>query len=369
MFVADGKGMVKAEVSLAEFEASAAIVLSPDVRDFVAGGSGDEVTLRRNRAALDAVHLVPRVLAGLTAADPSTTLLNTPASMPVAVAPMAYQRLVHPDGEIGVATAAASVGVPYVISTLSSVPLEQIAAVGPSWFQLYWLRDKGVVESLLERAHEAGCQALMVTVDVPRMGRRLRDIRNEFTLPPGVFAANLMDGPAEAQARVAGTSAVATHTATAFAPALGWSDLEWLINRTPLPIVVKGVLDPRDARRLAELGLAGVVVSNHGGRQLDGAVASIDALPAVVDAVSNNCQVLLDSGVLSGTDVLRALALGADGVLVGRPLLWALGSGGADGAGRALSLLQAEVADALLLAGCGSPAAARGLETKWSTHD
>jgi 4-hydroxymandelate oxidase len=162
---------------------------------------------------------------------------------------------------------------------------------------------------------------------------------------------------------------VATHTATAFAPALGWDDLEWLAGRTSLPIVVKGVLDPRDAVRIAELGAAGVVVSNHGGRQLDGAIPSIKALPAVVDAVGNKCQVLLDSGVRSGLDVLRALALGASGVLVGRPLLWALAAGGEEAARRALSLLHTEITDALLLAGCASPAAVRDLKTEWSSHD
>lgn len=345
---------------LADFEELAAAVLPAGVRDFVAGGSGTETTLRGNRTALDAVSLVPRVLAGVETADPSTRLFGGPAALPVAVAPMAYQRLLHPDGELGLAAAAAEAGIPYVISTLSSHPLEKIAAFGPSWFQLYWLRDRSMVESLVDRAEAAGCAALMVTIDVPVMGRRLRDVRNSFTLPADVVAANLVNVTSEAHVAVPGSSAVATHTATAFARSVSWDDLAWLADRTPLPLVVKGILDPRDARRAVDVGAAGVVVSNHGGRQLDGAVASIHALPAVVDAVGNDCDVLLDSGVRTGTDVLRALALGATGVLVGRPLLWAIA---VDQAAEALSLLRSEVCDAMLLAGCPDVAAVAALTT------
>lgn len=345
----------------ADYEALAAAVLPAAVRDFVAGGSGSETTLRNNRAALDAVALVPRVLAGVEEADPSTRLLGRASELPVAVAPMAYQRLLHPDGELALARAAAETGIPYVISTLSSYTLERIAEAGVSWFQLYWLRDRSVVEALVDRAGEAGCAALMVTVDVPVMGRRLRDVRNSFALPADVVAANLVDGVAtEAHAAVPGLSAVAAHTASAFAPAVSWADLEWLTTRTSLPLLVKGILDPRDARRAADLGAAGVVVSNHGGRQLDGAVASIAALPAVVDAVSNDLEVLLDSGVSSGTDVLRALALGANGVLIGRSLLWALA---VDRAAEALSLLRTELCDAMLLAGSADVTAAAALTT------
>jgi 4-hydroxymandelate oxidase len=280
--------------------------------------------------------------------------------MPVAVAPMAYQRLLHPEGELLLARAAADAGIPYVISTLSSCPLEKIAATAPSWFQLYWLRDRAVVASLVDRAAEAGCDALMVTVDVPVMGRRLRDVRNAFALPADVVAANLVDMATEAHETVPGLSAVAVHTASAFEPAIGWHDLEWLRGSTELPLVVKGILDPRDARRAVGVGADGVVVSNHGGRQFDGAPASIDALGPVVDAVGNDCVVLLDSGIRSGTDVVKAVALGASAVLVGRPLLWALAVEAAD---EALGLLGREVRDAMLLAGCADLAAVAGLTT------
>lgn len=358
--------------SLADYERLAAAVLPTATYDFVAGGSGAETTLNHNRTALDAITLTPRVLTGGSAdtgwegvrggrpAVASAPIAPAAASMPVVVAPMAYQRLLHPEGELLLARAAAEAGVPYAISTLSSYPLEKVAGFGPSWFQVYWLRDRSVVESLVRRAEGAGCSAIVVTVDVPVMGRRLRDVRNSFALPADVVAANLVDAVSEAHVEVPGLSAVAAHTASAFEPAVSWQDLEWLRARTELPLVIKGILDPRDAVKAVEVGAAGIVVSNHGGRQLDGAVASINALPAVVDAVGKDCDVLLDSGIRSGIDVLRALALGASAVLVGRPLLWALA---VDACGEALELLRQELTDAMMLAGCADLAAAARLTT------
>jgi 4-hydroxymandelate oxidase len=346
--------------AFADFESQAAAVLPAPIRDFVAGGSGTETTLRLNRTALDSVTLTPRVLAGVDEPDTSCSILGTEFGLPVAVAPMAYQRLVHPDGELLLAQAAAAAGIPFVISTLSSYPLEKIAAVTPSWFQLYWLRDRALLTSLVHRAADAGCAALMVTVDVPVMGRRLRDVRNSFALPPDVVAANLVDISTQAHDAVPGLSAVAAHTASAFEPAVSWRDLEWIRAETELPLVVKGILDPRDARRAVDVGAEAIVVSNHGGRQLDGAVASTDALGPVVDAVGKDCAVLLDSGIRSGTDVVRALASGASAVLVGRPLLWALA---VDAVDEALGLLRREVRDAMLLAGCADLAAVAGLTT------
>ncbi|TYC22269.1 alpha-hydroxy acid oxidase [Micromonospora sp. MP36] len=363
--LAEGAAGFPSPASLADFAELARAVLPPDVWDFVAGGSGAETTLAANRAALDRVAVLPRVLTGVDRPRTDAALPGGTYALPVAVAPMAYQKLLHPDGELGLATAARTAGVPYVASTLGSTPVEEITAVGGSvWFQLYWLRDRGLVADLLDRAHAAGCAALMVTVDVPVLGRRLRDVRNGFALPPQVTAANLPGGRDDlAHQGTPGVSAVAVHTGAVFAPALSWADLAWLRERTPLPLLVKGVLDPRDAVRAAEVGADAVVVSNHGGRQFDGAPATATMLPEVVAAVPERCAVLLDSGVRSGTDVLRALALGAAGVLVGRPLLWALAAGGRAGAEAALALLAAELRDALTLTGCADPAAAGHLRT------
>jgi 4-hydroxymandelate oxidase len=348
--------------SLDDLEAGARSVLPPEIWDYLAGGSGAELTMRANRQALDAVAVYPRVLAGGLSGT-GTTLLHTPMSMPVAVAPMAYQRLVHPAGEVAMAQAAQQAGIPMMLSALSSCPVEEVARTGvPIWFQLYWLAERHRLERLVERAQAAGSTALVVTVDVPIMGRRLRDLRNQFSLPAQVVAANLTDGTTSAaHLPRAGESAIAVHTRELFGPPLTWSGLEWLRGRTSLPLAVKGILDPRDAVRAAEIGADAVVVSNHGGRQLDGAPASITALAAVVAEVGGQCQVFLDSGIRSGMDVLRALALGASGVLVGRPLLWALALDGAAGVANALSLLSTEFRESLILAGCTDLAAAGDL--------
>ncbi|MBT2510504.1 alpha-hydroxy-acid oxidizing protein [Streptomyces sp. ISL-98] len=359
-----------AAVSVAEVARLAADRLPADVRDFVDGGSGDESTQAANRAALDAVRPVPRVLGGSGEADTSGTLLRSTAELPLAVAPMAYQRLLHPDGELAAARAAHDTGIPYIISTLSSYPIEEITAVGGvCWFQLYWMRDRAVALDLVRRAEMAGCEALVVTVDVPHMGRRLRDVRNGFTLPHDVRAANLGPAPdtdaagiTAAHTRQSGASAVATHTALSFDPAIGWDDLAWLREQTALPLVLKGILDPRDAVRAVGVGADGVIVSNHGGRQFPAAPPSVTALTAVLDEVGGRCAVLFDSGVRTGADILRALALGADGALCGRPVLWGLAADGEDGARHVLRLLHTELREALLLSGCPDLAAARALD-------
>jgi 4-hydroxymandelate oxidase len=355
-------------VSVAGAEGLAAAALPPDVWDFVSGGSGEELTQQANRAALDGVYLVPRVLTAVPSSTAATSLVGCAAPMPVAVAPMAYQRLVHPDGEMGLARACAGAGIPYTAAMLSSTSIEQIAEAGGCiWLQLYWLRDRGVVAELIRRAEAAGCRALVLTVDVPQLGRRLRDLRNGFALPDGVLPANLMGtgsgGPPLPGPSVAGSSAVASHTAATFDPTLSWSDVAWLRDQTSLPLVLKGILHADDASRAAEAGAAAIVVSNHGGRQFDGAVPSITALGWVVEAVAGRCQVLLDSGVRGGTDVLRALSLGADGVLLGRPALWALAAGGTAGAARLLELLAEELQLAMTLTGCADLAACRSLRT------
>jgi 4-hydroxymandelate oxidase len=317
---------VTAAHSVEDLRRRAETVLPPEVSDFIAGGSGAESTMAANRAALDRLAVVPRVLRGGPGTEPGTTLFGSRSRLPLAVAPMAYQRLFHPQGEVATARAAAAAGVPFVVSTLSSATFPELAETGGErWFQLYWLRDDGETLDLVGRAEESGCRVLMVTVDVPVMGRRLRDVRNGFALPPEVRAANLRSGARSSAHEPAGAgSAVAAHTRAEFHPALTWDHLDRLRSCTSLPIVVKGILDPADAREAVNRGMDGVVVSNHGGRQLDGAIASLTALPAIVEAVGNRCPVLMDSGIRTGTDVLRAVAAGAAGVLVGRPVLWGL---------------------------------------------
>jgi 4-hydroxymandelate oxidase len=353
-------------LSVADAERLAAEMLPRDVWDFVSGGSENERTQAANRAALDNVYLVPKMLADVSSPAASTSLVGFEAALPVALAPMAYQRMIHPDGELGLASACASAGIPYTAAMLSSTSIERIGAAGGClWLQLYWLQDRELMLDLVKRAQAAGCRALVLTVDVPRLGRRLRDMRNAFAFPAGIVAANLVggdDGPA-LPGSVPGSSAVDRHTAAIFDPSLRWSDLSWLSDRTSLPLVLKGILDAGDAQRAVDAGAAAIVVSNHGGRQLDGAVPSITALPWVLEAAAGRCQVLLDSGIRGGTDVLRALALGADGVMLGRPALWALAAGGAPGAARLLELLGEELAQAMALAGCPDLAAIRSLRT------
>ncbi|HWG63020.1 MAG TPA: alpha-hydroxy acid oxidase [Streptosporangiaceae bacterium] len=351
--------------SLADFEQSAAAVLPGPVWDFLAGGSGGERTLTANRAALDRIFVVPRVLRDVSGCSTAATMLGKPVSMPVAVAPVAYHRLFHPDGELASARAAKAARVPFTVSTLSSVPLEEVAAVGGAvWFQLYWLRDKQAVFELVARAEDAGCEALMLTVDVPWMGRRLRDVRNEFTLPADVQPANLAPRAGSAAGRrVSGGSALSAHTSQAFSASVTWADLTELRARTPLPLIVKGVLAAQDAVRAAECGADAVVVSNHGGRQLDAVAPAIDMLGNVCAEVAGRCEVVVDSGIRSGTDVLKALALGATGVLLGRPLIWGLAAAGEAGALQVIELLRTEIRDALGLAGCVSPGAASHLGT------
>jgi 4-hydroxymandelate oxidase len=348
---------------LADLERAARDVLPGEIWDFLAGGSGTEASLAANRAALERIFVVPRMLRDLAASTAEVELLGRRAALPMAVAPVAYQRLFHPEGELAVARAARDAGVPYTICTLSSVPLEEIAAAGGRpWFQLYWLRDGKRSLDLVRRAEDAGCKAIVFTVDVPWMGRRLRDVRNGFALPEWVTAANF-DAGAVAHRRTRGVSAVADHTAREFAPAT-WESVEAVRAHTDLPVVLKGILAVEDARRAVDAGVAGIVVSNHGGRQLDGAVPGIEVLGEIVAAVSGACEVLLDGGIRSGEDVLKAVALGASAVLVGRPVMWGLAAAGQDGARQVFELLAVELRNAMGLAGCDSLSAVRGLSTR-----
>jgi 4-hydroxymandelate oxidase len=342
--------------NLAEFEAAARRLLPQLSFDYYAGGSYDELTLADNQAAFRRLRLVYRVLRDLTGRTLATTVLGEPVSMPVLVAPTAFHRLAHEDGEVATARAAAAQGTVMTLSTLSTRAVEDVcAACGSVWFQLYVYRDRGATRALVERAAAAGCKALVLTVDAQLWGRRERDVRNRFTLPPELVLANL-GGPAMRLPEAPAGSGLAAYVASLFDPALSWRDLEWLAGISRLPVVVKGIVHPDDGRLAAEHGAAAVVVSNHGGRQLDTAIATIDALPAVADAVAGRVEVLLDGGVRRGSDVVKALALGARAVLVGRPVLWGLAVAGQRGVELVLERLRDELEVAMGLCGCRSPA-------------
>ncbi len=337
-----------------DYEPLAKAKVRADYWDYVSGGSGDERTLGANRAAFDRVTLRPRVLVDVSTCDPTTTLLGCRLSSPIGVAPTAYHRMMHPDGELATARGAADAGALFIPSFFASQPLEAIAEVGPEarWLQLYWLRDRATLGSVVDRATAAGYRALVLTVDAPVIAARRRDQRNSLALGPEIRLANLDAVSTEATRRSQpGRSAVAQHAKAAFDPSITWADLAWLRERTPLPVVLKGILTAEDALLAVEHGVDAVVVSNHGGRQLDNAVASLDALPEVVDAVAGRIPVLVDGGIRSGGAALAALALGADAVLVGRPVLWALAVDGAAGVTNLLDLLRTELVQAMALAG------------------
>jgi 4-hydroxymandelate oxidase len=348
--------VVALPLNLHKYEAAARSMLSPMAFDFVAGGSGDEVTLRANRAAFDRWQLLPRVLRGLREVSTATSVLGQDIAVPALIAPMSVHRLCHDAGERATARAAKTAGTIYTLSTASSVALEEVSPeAGPWWFQLYIFADRGLTHDLIARAAAAGASALVVTVDVPLLGRREADARNRFALPTGVVMAHLpVREPEPDPAPITG-SKLAGLDKSVFEPAMTWNDLDWLASLSPLPVVPKGILHPDDAVCAVDHGAQAVIVSNHGGRQLDSAVATLDALPAVVEAVAGRAEVLVDGGVRRGTDVLKALALGARAVLIGRPILWGLAVDGADGVGHVLELLRAELALDLMLCGLASP--------------
>jgi 4-hydroxymandelate oxidase len=344
-------------LNLHEYETAARALLAPMAFDFVAGGSGDEVTLRGNRAAFDRWRLLPRVLRGLRDVSTGTSVLGQDITLPVLIAPSSLHRLCHDEGERATARAAKAAGTIYTLSTPSSIALEDVAPVaGPWWFQLYVFVDRGLTRDLVARAASAGASALVVTVDMPTLGRREADERNRFSLPPGVTMPHIQL-PAPRLPIEAGATAEWTTTIPAVEPALTWDDLDWLASLSSLPVVPKGILHPDDALRAVDQGARAVIVSNHGGRQLDSAVASLDALPAVVEAVAGRAEVLLDGGVRRGTDILKALALGARGVLIGRPIHWGLAVGGEAGVRNVLELVRAELALDLMLCGLASSGA------------
>ena len=328
-------------LNLHEYEAAAREMLRAEIFDIVAGGSDDLITLRDNRAAFDRWRLLPRMWRGYTECDLHTTVLDQQISLPVLLAPVATHRLLHDRGELASAAAARRAGTIFTLGTCASTTIEDVAAVaGRWWFQLYFFPDRGIAADLLQRAEAHGASALVVTIDSPALGRHEAVARHpDMAWGDTITFANV---PAEAMA------------GAAHDPAQSWREMEWLATHTSLPIVLKGILDPADAVRAFDLGARAVVVSNHGGRQLDSAVASLDALPAVVDASAGRGEILVDGGFRRGTDVLKALALGARAIFLGRPFLWGLAVAGEDGVVDVLELLRQELARDMMLGGRGS---------------
>jgi isopentenyl diphosphate isomerase/L-lactate dehydrogenase-like FMN-dependent dehydrogenase len=335
-----------------DYERLAEEKVDPGAWGYFAGGAADERTLADNLDAFRRWHLRPRMLVDVGSVTTGTTLLGRDLPLPVLVAPTAFQRLAHPDGDLATARGAAAAGTVMCLSTLGGATPADLAAAAPEgrhWFQLYWSRDREFTRTLVESAAEAGFEAIVLTVDLPVAGRRERDIRAPFEIPEDLPLPNLP--------RHLGGGDFHAALGQIVDPTITWRDLEWLRSVSSLPLIVKGILTSEDARLACEHGVDGVVVSNHGGRQLDGTAAALDALPEVVSAVSGRCLVLMDGGVRRGTDVVTALALGARAVLVGRPVLWALAVAGEEGVRRVLELFRAELELALTLLGCPTPEA------------
>jgi isopentenyl diphosphate isomerase/L-lactate dehydrogenase-like FMN-dependent dehydrogenase len=338
-------------VNLADFERIASERLDAGTLGYFAGGAADEVTLADNVAAWRRWRLRPRVLVDVSDVGTGIELLGGPCSMPVCVGPVAFQRLVDPDGEVAMARAAAAAGTVMSLSTIATARPSEVAAGAPEgrrFFQLYCFRDDAITRALMDEAIDSGFEAILLTVDAPVAGPRERDQRTGFAVPPDLSVPSL-------DAALGGGTAFVPQVFDQVDAALDWGDLEDLASECAIPVLVKGVLTAEDAGLAIEHGAAGVVVSNHGGRQLDCVSATADALPEVAEVVEDRGTVIVDGGIRRGTDVAIALALGADAVLVGRPALWGLAAGGEPGARRVLEMLREELSLALALCGCRSP--------------
>ncbi|MDT5091382.1 MAG: lactate 2-monooxygenase [Mycobacterium sp.] len=350
-------------MSWADLEAQASAAMEVGARGYVFGSAGTEDTERENRAAFARHRIVPRMLRDVAVRDLRTTILGVQHDAPVLLAPVGVQSIVHPDGELAAARGASAAGIGFVASTAASYSMEEIAAAGadvPRWYQLYWPKDPELTASFVTRAEAAGYGAIVVTLDTGLLAWRPRDLQTAY-LPflKSVGIANYLSDPVFRGALAQPpednpTAAVLQFVAVFSNPAVTWADLAALREMTRLPILLKGILHPDDARLARDHGVSGVVVSNHGGRQVDGAIAALDALPDVVDAVGDELEVLFDSGIRCGADVVKAIALGARAVLLGRPYLWGMALGGADGVTQVLRNLLSEIDLTLALSGHAS---------------
>jgi L-lactate dehydrogenase (cytochrome) len=368
-----GRSALRHIRNVADMRRGAQRALPRSVLDFIEGGAEDEVTIARNHSDFEQLTLLPRVLRDVSAVELATTVLGQRVSLPVLAAPTGLTTMVHPLGEVGVAQAVSRAGTVYLMSGAGGQSPEAVAGAttGPApWFQLYLWRDRGLVRDLLARTWESGFAALAFTVDVPRGGRRERDLRNGFTIPPRITAGTIAQGLARPRwsarfvrsgglwlgniDRQGAAQSWPERVTSQADPSLTWAELEWLRGEWSRPLLVKGLLHPDDAARAVDCGADAVIVSNHGGRQLDGASSTISALPGIVEAVGDRGEILLDGGVRRGTDIVKALALGARACLVGRPMLYGLATAGVDGAERVIELLREELLTTMMLLGCTS---------------
>ena len=340
-------------LNVADYACAAEAKLPKDVCDYFDGGALDEITLHENTAGWERLKLYYHVLAGVGQRELGTTVLGQRIAMPIVVAPTAFHRLACEEGETATARAAKAAGTLFILSSLSNTAMETVFAEAgsPRWFQLSIYKDRQITLDLVKRAKAAGAEAIVLTVDAPGLGTRERDARNSFRLPEGLAVENLAPLGKGNFPEVKG-SRLAAYVKANFKEDLGFDDLDWLSSSTHLPVVVKGVCRGDDARRAAEHGAKAVVVSNHGGRQLDTAPATCEVLPHVVDAAGDLCEIYVDGGIRRGSDVLKAITLGARAVLVGRPVLWGLCVGGEQGATNVLEILRRELDEAMLLCGC-----------------
>jgi 4-hydroxymandelate oxidase len=346
-------------VNTKDFEEHAARSLPKEVYEFLAGGSCDEYSIKANLKAFRRIELRPRVLVDVSRVDMTCTILGKTLVSPMIVAPMAFQKLAHPEGELAMARAAAASQIGYSLSLNATQSIEDVAKTAPglpnrtNWFQLYVLEDRGLTKEIIERAFAAGHNGLIITTDRPVRGKRDRDIKNGFHIPKEMKPGNLPGGFAAGNTPVGGAFSGDDGTQT-IDPSLSWRHLDWIRSVSKMPLILKGILHPLDAAKAVDSGVDAIIVSNHGARNLDGVIPPIEALGEVVDAVNGRAEIVVDGGIRRGTDILKALALGARAVLIGRPLLWGLAVSGETGVKQVIDILNEELRIAMSLTGCAS---------------
>jgi isopentenyl diphosphate isomerase/L-lactate dehydrogenase-like FMN-dependent dehydrogenase len=342
-------------VNISDFENLAKEKLTQMAYDYYSSGANDEITLRENIDAYKRIFLKYRILVDVNKLDMSTEVLGHKISMPVMIAPTAFHKLAHTEGEVAVSKAAGAAGTIMILSTLSNSDVEEVvkASTGPVWFQLYVYKDREVTKELVRRAEDAGCKAIVLTVDAPYLGTRERDVRNKFTLPDGLSVKNLLPVK-KGKLPESNESNLSGYVQEHLDPSLSWKDVAWLKSITKLPVLIKGISCKEDALLAVDHGVEGIVVSNHGGRQLDTCRATIDVLPEVAEAVQGKTEILMDGGIRRGTDIFKAVAFGAKAILIGRPVIWGLAVDGENGVKSVLQILRNELHLAMALCGCDS---------------